>query len=288
MFYPQFLLYSQPPVRPDQEGAAREGELDGRGRAGVPDPEEGPNVFPGPPRPGFQLPLHPIHRRLWYRAGSSPFPDQGRTEASHGLHQPQALPRRNKVCGTRKGGPGHKVGSPGAEVLPLGPPLHPCYGPRTATVDVEGEGYQRPGDAVVPGAPGLPLPGATLGRGRPRECGRTDSPVAGPDGQVWQVREIPLPCIYPPQVVSSPAGPGQRLEGGASHQGVEHRRPGNANLTITTKHLSIMSGTAAAHDGRSLKPGEKTHWGDWILYVCTVHVAELTIKQTLTLTFFLL
>ncbi len=100
---------------------------------------------------------------------SSSFTDQGWTGASRSLHQPQALPHRNKVCGARKGGPGHKVGSPGAEVLPLGPPLHPCYGPRTATVDVKGEGYQRPSDAVVPGAPGLSLPGATSRRGRPQE-----------------------------------------------------------------------------------------------------------------------
>ncbi len=66
------------------------------------------------------------------------------------------------------------------------------------------------------------------------------------------------------------------------------KRPGNAVLNTKHLQLSIMSSTAAAHVGRSLKPGEKTHWGDWILYVCTVHVAELTIKQTLTLTFFLL
>ncbi len=173
MFYPQFLLYSSSIVRPDQEGAAREGELDVRGRAGIPDLEEGPHILLGPPRPRHQLPLCPIHRRLRYLLGSGPFPDQGRTGASRGLYQPQALPRGNKVCGIRKGGPGHKVGSTGAEVLPLGPPFHPCYGPRTTTVDVKGEGYQRPSDVVVPDAPGLPLPGATSLRGRPRECGRT-------------------------------------------------------------------------------------------------------------------
>ncbi len=117
-----------------------EGELDVRGQAGIPDLEEGPHILPGPPRSGLQLPLCSIHRRLRYRLGSGPFPDQERTGASRGLHQPQALPRGNKVCGARKGGPDHKVGSPGSEVLTLGPPLHPCYGPRTTTVDVKGEG----------------------------------------------------------------------------------------------------------------------------------------------------
>ncbi len=41
------------------------------------------------------------------------------------------------------------------------------------------------------------------------------------------------------------------------------KHPGNAVLNTKNLQLSIMSGTAAAHDGRSLKPGEKTHWGDW-------------------------
>ncbi len=35
-----------------------------------------------------------------------------------------------------------------------------------------------------------------------------------------------------------------------SHQGVDHRRPGNAALTITTnhQHLRLMSGTPAAQN----------------------------------------
>ncbi len=51
----------------------------------------------------------------------------------------------------------------------------------------------------------------------------------------------------------------------ASRQGVDHRRPGNAALLITTKHLHLrlMSSTPAAHEGCSLKWGEKTPWGGW-------------------------
>ncbi len=51
----------------------------------------------------------------------------------------------------------------------------------------------------------------------------------------------------------------------ASRRGVDHRHPENATLLITTKHLHLrlMSSTPAAHEGCSLKWGEKTPWGCW-------------------------
>uniref|UniRef100_A0A672RNT4 ST8 alpha-N-acetyl-neuraminide alpha-2,8-sialyltransferase 5 n=1 Tax=Sinocyclocheilus grahami TaxID=75366 RepID=A0A672RNT4_SINGR len=160
-------------TRPYQEGAAGEDRLDSRDRSRLPGPQDGPDVLPGPACPRLWLPLHPIYGRLRHRFRGSPLPAPGWRGTPHSLHQPETLPRGDQVRHPGERGPGHKVGSPGVKVLPLGPPVHPRHRPCAPAVDVPGEGHKRPDDTVVPRTPGLLLPSTTSGWGRSRECGRS-------------------------------------------------------------------------------------------------------------------
>ncbi len=171
-FIPNSSSLAAPPDRPDQEGAAREGVLDTRGRGGPEKGEDGALLGASSASPQLQLPLSAANGCLRHRTGSRSVPSSGRWRASHPVHQQKADPGRKELRHRGEGSSGHQVGGPGAALLPPGPEVHPRYGPRTPPMDGPGEGHKHQGDTMVPRAPGLPLWGATSGRSGPLQRGR--------------------------------------------------------------------------------------------------------------------
>ena len=136
--------------------------------------------------------------------------------------QPETPGQQENLLYHREGGAGDKVDPGEAPLLPPRTHLHPGHRPRPPEVDGHGQRYRRPGDALVPGAAGLPLPGGPPARTRTRQRRRTvperrlprsiqgGPRLAAEGGGVWQPqsnwggRTTPAPGAAPSPRTGSP------------------------------------------------------------------------------------
>ncbi len=206
-FIPNFSSLASPLTDLTRKGTAGKRTLGSRRGGGLPTGEDGAHLRALLRAPDFSCPFLVANRCVRHRVGGCPLTGTGGRGTPGGLHQPKAVPlRKQRYAAVEKEALAVKWAVLELRYYYSSAVKFTLITDMPFTVDGPGEGHQREGDEVVPGAPGFPLRCAT-------RAGTANANADGLSGS-GQLSQVCQEYSPQPQLPRPPRGPRSTLGGG--------------------------------------------------------------------------